>query len=103
LLSDYRSYGYGRKLVEALHLHVENAVDGDAMSDIVEERDGKRLVNISLHSQIYVIPFYAKLGYVAEGPEFDEEGAPHRKMVKELELRTSYYNLPGAVISHEGT
>lgn len=34
-----------------------------------------------LDAQTYAIPFYEKLGFVAEGPEFDDAGIPHRRMV----------------------
>lgn len=33
-----------------------------------------------LDSQTYAIPFYERLGFVAEGPEFDDAGIPHRHM-----------------------
>ena len=33
-----------------------------------------------LHAQTHAIPFYAALGYEAEGPEFEEGGIPHRLM-----------------------
>ena len=36
---------------------------------------------IYLHAQIQVIPFYEKLGFVAEGDEFIEAEIRHRKMV----------------------
>jgi predicted GNAT family N-acyltransferase len=29
---------------------------------------------LKLHSQMPVVPFYTKLGFRKEGPEFDEEG-----------------------------
>ena len=37
-----------------------------------------------LHAQLAVVPFYDKLGYVAEGDVFDEAGIPHRAMHKLL-------------------
>jgi predicted GNAT family N-acyltransferase len=36
---------------------------------------------LSLHSQVAAIPFYAKLGFIAEGPIYDEAGIPHRNMM----------------------
>lgn len=67
-----------------------------------EEKDKVRL---QCHSQIYVVPFYERLGFRKEGDEFDEEGGesessvsesqcafrlkspdPHQKMIKDVEL-----------------
>jgi predicted GNAT family N-acyltransferase len=38
----------------------------------------------ALDSQTYVIPFYEKLGFIAEGPEFEDAGILHRHMQKSL-------------------
>jgi len=35
-----------------------------------------------LDAQLTALPFYARLGYGAEGPEFMDAGIPHRRMVK---------------------
>jgi predicted GNAT family N-acyltransferase len=35
---------------------------------------------VYLHGQVPVLDFYARFGFVAEGPEFDEAGIPHRVM-----------------------
>lgn len=37
---------------------------------------------LHLHAQVPSIPFYESLGFVAEGPVFDEAGIPHRDMVR---------------------
>lgn len=37
-----------------------------------------------LDAQVPVISFYEKLGFVAEGPVFDDAGIPHRRMTKLL-------------------
>ncbi|MEV6283897.1 GNAT family N-acetyltransferase [Kribbella sp. NPDC051770] len=37
-----------------------------------------------LDAQTYVEGFYAKFGYVAEGPEYVEDGIPHRTMWRRL-------------------
>lgn len=37
-----------------------------------------------LEAQTYAIPFYEKLGFIAEGPEFDDAGIPHRLMRRVL-------------------
>jgi predicted GNAT family N-acyltransferase len=38
------------------------------------------LETVYLHGQVPVLDFYARFGFVAEGPEFDEAGIPHRLM-----------------------
>ena len=39
---------------------------------------------ITLGAQLQALPFYEKLGYQAEGPEFMDAGIPHREMTKSL-------------------
>ncbi|MGI9499684.1 MAG: GNAT family N-acetyltransferase [Geminicoccaceae bacterium] len=39
---------------------------------------------VRLHAQTYALDFYAKLGFSAHGPVFDEDGLPHRAMLKHL-------------------
>ena len=39
---------------------------------------------VVLHAQVPVIPFYERLGYVAEGPVFMDCDIPHRTMRKAL-------------------
>lgn len=36
---------------------------------------------IALSAQVRAIGFYERFGFVAEGPEFDDAGIPHRRMV----------------------
>lgn len=40
-----------------------------------------QLPAIFLHAQTHAIPFYKKLGFIAEGNEFMDAGIPHRNMV----------------------
>jgi ElaA protein len=40
---------------------------------------------IVLDAQSYLVPFYAAMGYVANGEEFLEDGIPHRPMAKQLQ------------------
>ena len=35
---------------------------------------------VYLHAQVHALDFYARHGFVAEGPEFDEADIPHRLM-----------------------
>lgn len=50
------------------------------------EDEGRRrgLARCVLGGQVQAIPFYERLGYAAEGDEFDDAGIPHRWMVKQL-------------------
>ncbi|EIM85726.1 acyl-CoA N-acyltransferase [Stereum hirsutum FP-91666 SS1] len=79
VLKEYRKYSFGRELVLALHDWVKQ----DATSR------GLTTVKIVSHSQIPVKGFYAKFGYTPEGEEFDEDGAPHQKMILHLSLSTT--------------
>lgn len=38
-----------------------------------------------LESQTHAIPFYERLGFVAEGPVYDDCGIPHRRMTRRLD------------------
>lgn len=40
------------------------------------------LAPLVLDAQVQVIPFYERLGFVAEGPVFDDAGIPHRRMTR---------------------
>ncbi len=63
VLAPYRKFGIGAALMQA----VEAAFPGAAFM---------------LDAQTHAMRFYEKLGYVAEGPEFDDAGIPHRLMLK---------------------
>ena len=39
---------------------------------------------VMLDAQVYALPFYEKLGFVAYGPEFDDAGIPHQRMSRAL-------------------
>jgi ElaA protein len=59
----YRKFGIGAALMQA----VQAAFPG---------------AGFVLDAQLQAMRFYEKLGYVAEGPEFDDNGIPHRLMRK---------------------
>ncbi len=54
------------------------------MQAALEEARGQGFRAAMLDSQTYAIPFYEKLGFVAEGEEFDDAGIPHRLMRRRL-------------------
>ena len=39
---------------------------------------------VRLGAQTYALGFYERLGFAAQGPEFDDAGIPHREMVLTL-------------------
>jgi predicted GNAT family N-acyltransferase len=63
VLTPYRKFGIGAALMRA----VEAAFPG---ADFV------------LDAQLQAMKFYERLGYVPEGPVFDDAGIPHRLMFK---------------------
>ena len=65
VLKEHRGGGIGALLLEQLLVDAQHA----------------QARKIYLHAQSYVIDFYARHGFAAEGPEFDEAGIPHRVMV----------------------
>jgi ElaA protein len=46
----------------------------------VEELRARGFSRAKLGSQVHAIPFYEGLGFVAEGPVYDDAGIPHRDM-----------------------
>lgn len=50
----------------------------------VEELRARGLARAKLGSQVHAIPFYEGLGFVAEGPVYDDAGIPHRDMALPL-------------------
>ncbi|KAI3616510.1 gnat family [Moniliophthora roreri] len=79
VLQPYRQYKFGRALVDALHNYIKTDAKRHVGSDA-------STVKVIAHSQIPVKGFYAKFGYIPKGPEFDEDGDPHQKMVLQLPL-----------------
>ncbi|KAI0677329.1 acyl-CoA N-acyltransferase [Trametes maxima] len=74
VLKEYRKYRFGRLLVQSLHDYVKS----DAKASGRGDADSVKIVS---HSQLPVKGFYGK-----SGDEFDEDGAPHQKMVARLSL-----------------
>ena len=50
--------------------------------DIAGDMPGLRQVRLG--AQTHALAFYEKLGFVAEGPIYDDAGIPHRDMVQPL-------------------
>ncbi|KAF8525297.1 acyl-CoA N-acyltransferase [Gautieria morchelliformis] len=80
VLKEYRKHHLGAALVKRLHAF---AIDDHVKSG----RTGP--VQVIAHSQIPAVSFYARFGYLPEGDEFDEDDAPHQKMVVRLQIDLS--------------
>ncbi|AGP34699.1 hypothetical protein BE04_14350 [Sorangium cellulosum] len=65
---DLRGTGLGRRLLE------------EAIR-VAAAQGARALV---LNAQVAAAPFYRKLGFVEEGPLFDEAGIPHTRMVRRM-------------------
>ena len=54
---------------------------GSALLQAVLQRArDKGLTTVTLHAQTHALPFYARMGFRAEGEVFMEAGIPHRRM-----------------------
>jgi predicted GNAT family N-acyltransferase len=55
------------------------------MREIIDHarRCGARV--LVLDAQLYVIPFYTRLGFTAEGEPFMDAGIPHRRMTRKVD------------------
>ena len=65
VLSAFRKRGIGKAILN--HLIALAQAEG--------------VLTLTLHSQVSAIPFYAKHGFIAQGPIYDEAGIPHRNMM----------------------
>ena len=54
------------------------------MRAVLDEARRQGFAEAVLDSQTYAIPFYERLGFVAEGEEFDDAGIPHFLMRRRL-------------------
>ncbi len=64
VLREWRGRGIGTRLVETIQQHALE----------------RQVAALILHAQLQAIPFYRRLGFLAEGPTFDDAGIPHRRM-----------------------
>lgn len=69
VLPEARGTGLGRQLIRA-------------GMDVLQARPG--ITRAKLGAQTHAIGFYEKLGFVADGPIYDDAGIPHRDMIREL-------------------
>ena len=68
VLAKYRRNGIGKRILEELILLAK----AQGASSII------------LHAQISALTFYEKLGFIPEGPQYEEAGITHRNMILTL-------------------
>ncbi|KAL7416968.1 acyl-CoA N-acyltransferase [Mrakia frigida] len=76
VLPAYRKYKLGAKLVNQVRDYTVEAA----------KKKGEKEAVVMCHAQAYVVGFYEKLGYVQEGPRFQEEETEHQKMILTVPL-----------------
>ena len=54
------------------------------LSSLITLAKAEGVLTLMLHSQVSAIPFYTKMGFIAEGPVYDEAGIAHRNMIMSL-------------------
>lgn len=64
-----------------------HGVGGRMLQALVAEAARRGLAEVVLHAQVQAEAFYARHGFVADGPMFDEAGIAHRLMRRELRIR----------------
>jgi ribosomal protein S18 acetylase RimI-like enzyme len=74
ILADYRKYGFGKELMDAVEQHARSHKPEDLTKCLTEKEGGRRVVQLKCNSQMQVVKFYERQGFRKEGPEFDEEG-----------------------------
>lgn len=47
---------------------------------LIDAARARGVGEVVLSAQVQAMPFYAQAGFVAEGPEYDDAGIPHRTM-----------------------
>jgi predicted GNAT family N-acyltransferase len=65
-----------------LQSHRKARVGGRLLQALEQEARQRGVEGIVLHSQLYALEFYKKMGYVPRGEVFDEAGIDHLEMRK---------------------
>jgi predicted GNAT family N-acyltransferase len=77
LNSDHAQIGRMAVLKAYRNQHIGKAI----LTSLISLAKTEGVSKVSLHAQVSAISFYAKLGFEAEGPIFDEAGIAHRNMI----------------------
>ncbi|CAO1617804.1 unnamed protein product [Sympodiomycopsis kandeliae] len=83
LLKEARGKGLGAKIVKESEEWLKGIFKGGPTTQAQIESSQSK-IQLRLHSQMPVIPFYERLGYSQSGEQFDEDGAPHMLCVKSV-------------------
>ena len=54
------------------------------LSRLIALAKSEGVLTLTLHSQVSAISFYAKMGFIVDGPIYDEAGISHRNMILSL-------------------
>lgn len=76
-------------VVRARQVSVRDAMQGlgvgaRMMAFVEAEAQAQGFTQMVLHARQTAVPFYSRIGYVAEGEYFEESGLPHIRMTKTL-------------------
>lgn len=67
--------------VAVVKAHRGTGLGAKIMRALMDDAAARGFAQAELEAQVYAIPFYARLGFVAEGPEYDDgSGIMHRVM-----------------------
>jgi predicted GNAT family N-acyltransferase len=79
LVIDRHQAQIGRMAVLSLFRH--QGIGGKILARLISLAKSQGIFTLVLHAQLTAIPFYEKHGFVAQGPDYDEAGIPHRNMM----------------------
>ena len=67
-----------------LRVHRRRGIGSAMLRALLDMAKAEGFHAVFLHAQCQALEFYAKQGFMAQGPEFIEAGIPHRKMTLTL-------------------
>lgn len=67
-----------------LQAHRKGGVGSRILEALEAEAKKRNVTGLTLHAQVYALPFYEKHGYAPVGEQFEEAGMPHLVMHKRL-------------------
>ena len=57
------------------------------LNGLLDRAEATGRFNVELHAQVQVLSFYHRVGFRESGPEFDEAGIAHKRMILSLSNR----------------
>jgi predicted GNAT family N-acyltransferase len=61
-------------------------VGSELLARLIDAARARHLTRLQLHAQSHAVGFYRKAGFVQEGPEFEEAGIAHIRMLREIAI-----------------